>query len=554
MMKRHTPSWLAKAFFYEVYPQSFLDTNGDGIGDLPGVIAKLDYIRSLGCDAIWLNPCFESPFGDAGYDISDFYKVAPRYGTNADLRRLFKEAHKRGMRVCLDLVAGHTSTEHPWFKESAKSTKNEFTNRYVWTDSVWHGAGVPAISGFSERNGNYVTNFFHFQPALNYGFANPDPKKPWQLPIDHPDCLATREEMKTIMRYWLDAGADGFRVDMASSLVKGDTDFKETMKLWADMRAMYDAEYPEAVLIAEWSDPACAIAAGFHIDFLIHFNDPAYTSLFRSEASRDLFGFFADMPPSFFDQQGKGDIRVFLDYYMKHYRKTRGAGHISIPSGNHDIMRLAEGRTMDELKVAFTFLMTMPGVPYLYSGDEIGMRYVRGLVSKEGGYNRTGSRTPMQWTSGKNVGFSSAEAKDLYLPIDPAKDRPTVESQRHEADSLLNHIRHLAILRREHPALGGDGDFEPLYAEKNKYPFIYRRKLGAETIVVALNPSAKPVSAEIRPGKVGPCSITLEAHGAALLKSKTGWKVTMQGISSGIFKFHAAFNSSPNETRNDPAR
>lgn len=535
-MKRHEPSWLARAFFYEVYPQSFFDTNGDGIGDLPGVIAKLDYILSLGCDAIWLNPCFESPFGDAGYDISDFYKVAPRYGTNAVLKRLFKEARKRGMRVCLDLVAGHTSIQHPWFKESAKSVKNKFTNRYVWTDSVWRGAGVPAISGFSERDGAYAANFFHFQPALNYGFAKPDPKKPWQLPVDHRDCLATRQEMKKIMRYWLDAGADGFRVDMASSLVKGDTDFKETMKLWADVRDMHDTEYPEAVLISEWSDPSRAVAAGFHIDFLIHFNDPAYTSLFRSETSRDLFGFFPDIPPSFFDRKGKGDIRVFLDYYLEHHGKTRGAGHISIPSGNHDIMRLAEGRTMEELKVAFTFLMTMPGVPCLYNGDEIGMRYARGLLSKEGGYNRTGSRTPMQWNSGKNAGFSAGHAKDLYLPIDRAKDRPTVEGQEKDSDSLLNHIRRLAALRREHHALGGDGDFEPLYAEKKKYPFIFRRTLGAETIIVAVNPSAKPVEVNI-PLKA-PRSVPTEliSKGATIKRTASGVKFNMTGVSHGIFK------------------
>ncbi len=536
---KRRPSWVANAIFYEVYPQSFLDTNGDGIGDLPGVIAKLDYIRSLGCDAIWLNPCFESPFGDAGYDVSDFYKVAARYGTNADLKLLFKEAHKRGLRVCLDLVAGHTSTEHPWFQKSAQATKNKYTNRYVWTDSVWHGAGVPAVSGFSERDGAYMTNFFHFQPALNYGFAKPDPKKPWQLPVEHPDCLATREEMKNIMCYWLDAGADGFRVDMASSLVKGDTDFKETMKLWADMRAMYDTEYPEAVLIAEWSDPARAIAAGFHIDFLIHFNDPAYTSLFRSEPERDLFGMFENVTRSFFDRKGRGDIRVFLDYYLKHYRETRGAGHISIPTGNHDIMRLAEGRTMEELKVAFTFLMTMPGVPYLYCGDEIGMGYVRGLVSKEGGYNRTGARTPMQWSSGKNAGFSTAKAKDLYLPIDPAKNRPTIRAQETDPESLLNYFRLLSKLRREHPALGGDGDFEPLYAEKNQYPFVYQRKLGAETIVVAVNPSAQAVSADIRPGKVIPNPRSLSSHGATVERTKSGWKITMAGISFGVFKLDA---------------
>lgn len=536
-MKRHNPSWLASAIFYEVYPQSFLDTNGDGIGDLPGVIAKLDYIRSIGCDAIWLNPCFESPFGDAGYDVSDFYKVAPRYGTNADLKRLFKEAHRRGMRVCLDLVAGHTSVEHEWFRESSKAHKNAFTNRYVWTDSVWHGSGpgLSMVSGSAERDGNYVTNFFHFQPALNYGFAKPDPRKPWQLPVHHPDCLATREEMKNIMRYWLDAGADGFRVDMAASLVKGDPDFKETMKLWGEMRAMYDAEYPEAVLIAEWSDPARAIPAGFHLDFLIHFNSPAYTSLFRSEPERDLFGMFKDLPPSYFDRKGRGDIRVFLDHYLPAFRKTRRLGHISIPSGNHDIMRLASGRTMDELKVAYAFLLTMPGVPYLYCGDEIGMRHVQGLVSKEGGYNRTGSRTPMQWNSARNAGFSTAAPRTLYLPVDPARNRPTVEAQERDAGSLLNHIRRLSGLRRAYPALGGDGDFKPLFAEPNRYPFAYTRTHGSQTILVVLNPSGKAVREVVVPSPAVREPLALDVSGVSLRRLKTGLELRMEGVSHGIF-------------------
>ena len=346
-MKRPTPSWLANAIFYEVYPQSFLDTNGDGIGDLPGVIAKLDYIRSIGCDAIWLNPCFESPFGDAGYDVSDFYKVAPRYGTNADLKRLFKEAHERGMRVCLDLVAGHTSIEHPWFKESAKATKNKFSNWYVWTDNVWKGAGpgLSTVRGFSDRDGSYVTNFFHFQPALNFGFANPDPAEPWQLPVTHPDVKAVRREMMNIMRFWLDMGADGFRVDMASSLVKGDTEFKETMAFWNQIRATYDREYPEAILIAEWSFPSRAIPAGFHVDFMIHFGTPAYTSLFRSELERDVFADKMAYGQSYFDKSGRGNIRQFLDIYLEHYEATRELGYISIPTGNHDISRISLGRT-----------------------------------------------------------------------------------------------------------------------------------------------------------------------------------------------------------------
>lgn len=492
------PAWLDTAVFYEIYPQSFLDTNGDGIGDLPGVISRLDYVRSLGCNAIWLNPCFVSPFGDAGYDVSDFYTVAPRYGTNEDLVRLFQEAHKRGMKVCLDLVAGHTSTEHPWFEASARAERNEFSDRYVWTDSVWRMVPPPLtqVNGYSNRCGNYVTNFFHFQPALNYGFAHPDPAQPWQLPVDHPACRANRDEMKNIMRYWLEKGADGFRVDMAASLVKGDPDFAATMELWAEMRRFYDEEFPEAVLIAEWSDPRCAIPAGFHIDFLIHFNHPAYTSLFRAEPHRDLFGFFSDMPPSYFDSAGRGNIRVFLDYYTEQLAATQGKGFISLPTGNHDIMRLARGRTEADLRVALTFLLTMPGVPYIYAGDEIGQHYVDGLSSKEGGYNRTGSRTPMAWDTSPGAGFSSATETAFYLPLDSDAKRPCVEEQEAREGSLLHLVRKLLQLRQEVPALGNAATFHPLFAEAGEYPFVYLRGGGKNEIsgvIVAVNPANRAV-------------------------------------------------------------
>ncbi len=275
-MKRPTPSWLANAVFYEIYPQSFYDTNGDGIGDLPGVIEKLDYIAELGCTAIWLNPCFVSPFGDAGYDVADFYRVAPRYGTNDDLVHLFREAHRRGIKVCLDLVAGHTSAEHPWFKESCRHERNKYSNWYVWTDSIWDKGtpDMPMINGFAQRDGNFLANFFYFQPALNYGFAQPDPARPWQLPVDHPDVCAVREELKKIIRYWLDLGADGFRVDMAMSLVKKDPGLVETMKLWREVREMFDRDYPNAALMSEWSNPEKAILAGFHVDFMLAFGTP----------------------------------------------------------------------------------------------------------------------------------------------------------------------------------------------------------------------------------------------------------------------------------------
>ena len=246
--------WLKNAVFYEIYPQSFYDTNGDGIGDLNGIIEKLDYIRDLGCNALWINPCFDSPFKDAGYDVRDYKKVAPRYGTNNDLYRLFGEAHRKGIRVLLDLVPGHTSEEHAWFRESQKAEHNAYSDRYIWTNFCFQGArGLPYIGGESERSGTYILNFFKCQPALNYGFLRPEEN--WQLPADHPEAIATREAMKDVMRFWLDHGCDGFRVDMAASLVKNDDEKKTgTSAIWRNVREMLDREYPEAAMVSEWSD------------------------------------------------------------------------------------------------------------------------------------------------------------------------------------------------------------------------------------------------------------------------------------------------------------
>ncbi len=491
----NTPAWLASSIFYELYPQSFLDTNGDGIGDLEGVVRKLDYIRSIGCNAIWLNPCFESPFGDAGYDVADFYKVAARYGTNDDLVRLFAEAKTRGIRVCLDLVAGHTSNQHPWFQESCKVEPNKYTNWYIWTRSIWE-QGRSIINGYCDRDANYLTNFFWFQPALNYGYANPDPEKPWQLPVDHPDVQAVRAELFKIMRFWLDLGADGFRVDMAASLVKNDGDLKETMALWAEVREMFDRDYPDRALMSEWSEPLKAIKAGFHIDFMLAFGQPpAYTALLRKEAGRDLSP-LSEKGRSFFDRAGKGDVREFFDTYLEHYLGTKDRGYITIPSGNHDVPRLAMGRTREEIEAVFAFVMTMPGIPFIYYGDEIGLRHAEGLVSKEGGYTRTGARTPMQWNGDEKAGFSVASASDFYLPLDPTKDRPNVAEQEEDPGSLLNGVRKLAGLRSEHPALQGDGELELLLADAGAYPLVYRRSDEAGAFVVAINPAGYSVTAE----------------------------------------------------------
>lgn len=263
MNNTNEPKWLDNAVFYEIYPQSFNDTNADGIGDINGITEKLDYIKDLGCNAIWINPCFKSPFGDAGYDVEDYYMVASRYGTNEDLANLFKEAHKRDMHILLDLVPGHTSVQHEWFKQSMKAEKNEFTDRYVWTDSIWEEPqGMGCIRGISDRDGSCAVNFFSHQPALNYGYYKPE--RPWQQSMDDEGPKATLEAMKDVMRFWLQMGADGFRVDMAGSLVKNDEDGKGTIKLWQNVREFLDKEFPNAAMVSEWGEPDKSLQGGFH--------------------------------------------------------------------------------------------------------------------------------------------------------------------------------------------------------------------------------------------------------------------------------------------------
>ncbi|MBQ8088722.1 MAG: DUF3459 domain-containing protein [Clostridia bacterium] len=482
--------WLKDAVFYEIYPQSFLDTNADGIGDINGIIEKLDYIHSLGCNALWINPCFDSPFKDAGYDVRDYLKVAPRYGDNNDLYRLFGEAHKRGIRVLLDLVPGHTSEEHEWFHQSQKVEKNEFTNRYIWTDFCFQGAkDLPYIGGESERSATYILNFFKCQPALNYGFLKPE--EPWQLGIDHPDAIATREAIKNVMRFWLSHGCDGFRVDMAASLVKYDDDQKSgTSAIWRNVREMLDAEYPDAAMVSEWSNPPLALRAGYDMDFCLnHPQQGGYSSLMRDYG---MPGLFEKEDNSYFRKDAQArDIRRFTDQYLSWYEDTRNIGYISLLTCNHDTVRPRYNLDVNELKLAYAFLFTMPGVPFLYYGDEIGMRYLS-LPTKEGGYFRTGSRTPMQWSSGKNLGFSDAQADALYLPVDDAPDAPTVEAQESDPTSLLNTVRALLALRHQEEDLQADAEFRVVCAEPD-HPFVYQRG----TLTLAINPSAQEATVEL---------------------------------------------------------
>jgi glycosidase len=221
--------WLTEAILYEIYPQSFADSNGDGIGDLGGVVGHLDHLAWLGVNTIWFKPFFASPFRDAGYDVSDYLRIAPRYGTNDDMFAVAEAAQQRGIRVLLDLVAGHTSIAHAWLQESASDPSDD---RYIWSDRPGDGF-VPSPS---SRPGYYLKNFFDEQPALNFGYARLDPEEPWRQPVDAAGPRANRAALCEIIGYWLDRGVAGFRVDMAFSLVKDDPGLVETTALWHEIR------------------------------------------------------------------------------------------------------------------------------------------------------------------------------------------------------------------------------------------------------------------------------------------------------------------------------
>ena len=544
----HCPEWAHHAVFYQIYPQSFYDSNGDGIGDLQGIVRKLDYVKSLGVDAIWVNPFFESPFRDGGYDISDYYKVAPRYGTNADAQQLFDEAHKRGLRVLIDFVASYTSMEHPWFQASARQEKNAYSNWYIWTDNVWRNPPKnfegAFIKGYGTRNGQYMQNFYYCEPALNYGFADPDPEQRWEIPMDHPDVLAMREEMKKILRFWMKMGADGFRADMAGALVKSSglegtqqffrTHDEATKDFWREIRAILNAEFPEAFIVSEWSFPSAALDGCFHADFFHWFK--GYDDLFQKESWRILNGYSEGH--SYFDKEGKGSIAFFLDNFMRQYTETHGKGYISIPLGNHDNARLGNNRSDADLELIYAFGLTMPGVPFIYYGNEIGMRQMpESWPQVEGAYRpRNGARTPMQWSRERNLGFSTAAEEKLYLPVDPSPDAPTVAEQEKNPESLLNKTRALIRLKHTVPALAAYAECVPLFAGEKSYPFIFARAKDKNVILVVLNPSERNSEAEfplsihdVTPLLLAGKDVQLRSHGETAT-------VTVPGRSYAIYK------------------
>ena len=424
--------FLNSAVIYNVYPTSFYDSNGDGVGDIVGITQKLEYIKQF-ADIVWINPVFKSPFKDGGYDIEDYFEIDAKFGSIKDVEDLTDKAHALGMKIVFDLVAGHTSDKHKWFKESRKEKRNEYSDYYIWDDNVFEGHLV-GMSGNAPRNGTYAVNFFCFQPALNYGYY----KKEYSWQFDYKDerLSALHNKVVDIMKFWLDKGVDGFRCDMASSIVKNDVNGQGSCEIWRKLFGEVRKSYPQAIFISEWGQPEYAIGSGaFDIDFFTHCYNDGYNNLFRKESGCNIFDSSGD---SYFRKGGKGECKTFFEYLEHNLSKVKDNGYVSVVSGNHDLPRISVGRDDDELKCAFAMILALPNVPLIYYGDEIGMGYNERL-NKDGGYRRTGSRTPMQWSSDKNAGFSSAQK--LYLPINRDYNKRNIDNYSKDEKSLYNTVK-----------------------------------------------------------------------------------------------------------------
>jgi maltose alpha-D-glucosyltransferase/alpha-amylase len=527
------PDWIKKSVFYQIYPSSFQDNDGNGIGDLKGIQSRLDYIQSVGVNTIWLNPVFKSAFKDGGYDVIDFYEVDPRFGTNSALIELANEVHRRGMHIVLDLVAGHSSSESAWFKQSMLADKNlQYSDYYIWAptkpDDLSEQESAKWVEANAARAKYYIKNYYDVQPALNYGYANPNPNHPWEQSVDAPGPKAVRRELQNIISFWLDKGIDGFRVDLAASLIKNDPDKKATIALWKDLNGWFDQNYPQGVLIAEWFDPKQSIEAGFDIDFL---RPGKLTSSYARGQKTDV--------KVYFDKVGEGSLADWATYFQDQYQNTLTKGYVSLPTGNHDSPRIAgeERSTTAELKVLLTFLLTQPGIPFIYYGDEIGMKYIPNSPDVEGSRNRSGTRTPMQWDASANAGFSTAPTDKIYIPIDPDKNRPTVAAQDKNPRSQLNYVRELLKLRATSNALGNEGSWTLLSDTMQSYPMVYMRSNGNEKYIVAINPTNKAVKASIPAQNANKIKYTFGTSSSSVYKKIKGAdNISLTALSAAVFR------------------
>jgi len=486
------PRWFKRAVFYEIHIRGFFDGNDDGAGDFRGLIDKLDYLQWLGIDCIWLLPMYASPLRDGGYDIADFFQIHPDYGSVEDFRMFVEAAHQRGIRVIADLVMNHTSSDHPWFQESRSSPDSPKRDWYVWSDVDDRYPEVRIIFIDSEPSnwtwdpvaGQYYWHrFFSHQPDLN--FDNPE----------------VQEAMLNVLRFWLDLGIDGFRLDAVPYLYERDgtngENLGETHEYLKRVRAEVDARYPDRVLLAEanqWPEDVVAyFGEGDECHMAFHFPvmPRMFMSLRREEAKPILE--ILDRTPAIPDNAQWGLFlrnhdELTLEMVTDEERDYMYAEYAKDPRMKLNLgirRRLAplldNGR--DEIELMHAILFSLPGAPVLYYGDEIGMGDNVYLG------DRDGVRTPMQWTGDRNGGFSRADFAQLYLPplMDPVYGfgAVNVEAQLRTPTSLLRWLHRFIALRKEHPVFG-IGTYEPLRPENSRI-FAHIRRYEDDVVLCVHN-------------------------------------------------------------------
>jgi len=488
--------WWRDGVIYQIYPRSFADASGDGVGDLRGIIAHLDYLNdgtpdSLGVDGIWLSPIYRSPMYDFGYDVADYYEIDPVFGTLDDFDRLLAEAHRRSIRVIMDLVMNHTSHLHPWFLESRSNRDSPKRNWYIWRDQPNNWQSVFGGSAWErdEATGQYyLHSFLPQQPDLNW--RNPE----------------VREAMFAVARFWLDRGVDGFRLDVADFLIK-DKAFRDNpfhlsgLRAYDRQRHIYDKGRPEVhqiwkefrKLLDEYPERMCVGEVG---------GDVATVARFYGDGTDELhlaFNFNFTRCP----WRARAFHRAIADWEQALPPKAWPCYTLS----NHDIprhiSRYGAGRfTEPRAKVAAAMLLTLRGTPFLYYGEEIGMRNVsipRSEIQDPLGRRywpfykgRDGCRTPMQWNDGPNAGFTSGRP---WLRIGPDYRRVNVEAQRHDPNSLLSFYRRLIWLRKRMPALQR-GSYRPLI-ERPVGALAYLRETADQAVLVGLNFFSRPATVDL---------------------------------------------------------
>jgi maltose alpha-D-glucosyltransferase/alpha-amylase len=479
------PQWYRRAVFYEILVRGFYDANDDGAGDLRGITAKLDYLQWLGVDCVWLLPFYQSPLRDGGYDISDFFTILPEYGTLGDAVELVEESHKRGMRIVADLVMNHTSDQHPWFQESRQNRTNPKADWYVWNDEDirWPEARVIFVdhekSNWTHdpvRGQYYWHRFFSHQPDLNY---------------DNPEVADT---MLDVVRFWLDIGLDGFRLDAVPYLFERDgtngENLPETHEYLKRVRKEVDSAFPGRVLLAEanqWpEDVVDYFGDGDECQMCFHF--PVMPRMFmsiRREQRYPVTEILARTPEIpdgcqwgiFLRNHDELTLEMVTDeerdyMYSEYAKDPRMKRNIGI--GRRLAPLVDNDRRVAELLHALLF--SFPGSPVLYYGDEIGMGDNIYLG------DRDSVRTPMQWSPDRNAGFSRADFAQLYLPplMDPVYgyQASNVEAQMRNPSSLLHWMKRMLEVRRQHPVFG-TGNFEVISVE-NPSVLAYVRSLQPE--------------------------------------------------------------------------